>query len=352
MSRLRRSRPLQQLTTQFSGQHAFLSPTFEYVPSDHSTRHGFFNPALKTSNNDLHRSAAMYEWLLFRKPAQWPATESSLFCPDKPQARPQAHLDDWQVWFVGHATVLLQIGSYNFLTDPVWAERASPLAHLGPKRVRPAGIALDDLPPIDAVLLSHNHYDHLDLASLKWLHQRDHMPIYTGLANACYLPNDMQVIELDWWQQVDFIPDARLKIVYTPAQHFSGRGLKDRNKALWGGLSILTPDDHCFFAGDTGYSPHFQQIREYLGAPRLSLLPIGAYEPRKIMRTMHMNPADAVQAHLDLCSKHSLSIHYRTFQLTDEAINQPLLELASAMTQAQLIDGSFFNLLEGYGRTV
>lgn len=353
MSWLRRSpRPLQQLDTQFSGQHALLEPKYDYVPGDHSSAHGFFNPASDTHTDDVHRSVALYEWLLFRKPAQWPASESSTHCPDKPQLRSNAALDDWHVWFVGHATVLVQIGPYNFLTDPIWAQRASPMPYLGPKRVRHAGIALDELPPIDAVLLSHNHYDHLDLASLKWLHQRDQMPIYTGLANRCYLPDDMQVIELDWWQQADFKPDARIKIVFTPAQHFSGRGLRDRNKALWGGLSVLTPQGHCFFAGDTGYSPHFQQIREKLGAPRLSLLPIGAYEPRQIMQAMHMNPADAVQAHINLHSKQSLATHYRTFQLTDEAINQPLLELATALTQARIVDGSFFNLVEGYGHKV
>lgn len=352
MSRLRHSRPAPPLETQFSGQHAFITPHYSYVPGDHCSGHDFFNPALASNSDSVQRSAALYEWLLLRKPAQWPAKEACLYAAHKPQVRPNAALEDWQVWFVGHATVLLQIGPYNFLTDPVWALRASPLQHLGPKRVRPAGIALDQLPPIDAVLLSHNHYDHLDLASLAWLQQRDGMPVYTGLANRCYLPKAMQVIELDWWQQADFAADKRIKIVYTPAQHFSGRGLKDHNKALWGGLSILTPDDHCFFAGDTGYATHFQQIRQKLGAPRLSLLPIGAYEPRHLMRAMHMNPADAVQAHLDLQSKQSLSIHYRTFQLTDEALNQPLLELAAALTDARLVDGSFFNLLEGYGRKV
>lgn len=340
-----------QLVTQFSGQHALFRPVYSYPLSDHCDDGQFFNPELR-QNPTLHRSASMYEWLLFRKPAQWPQREAALHCPDKPVARPDALLDDWKVWFVGHASVLIQIGPYNFLTDPVWGQHASPLPHLGPKRVRPAGIALADLPRIDAVLLSHNHYDHLDLASLNWLHQRDGMPIYTGLANAGYLPSGMQVIELDWWQQASFVPNSQIQIVYTPAQHFSGRGLKDGNKALWGGLSILTPDDHCFFAGDTGYASHFKQIYQRLGAPRLSLLPIGAYEPRALMRSMHMNPADAVQAHLDLHSQRSLSIHYRTFQLTDEAINQPLIELASALTDAQITDQSFFNLLEGYGCTV
>lgn len=340
------------LATRSSIDHAFIKPDFDYALTDHSDHHGFFNSNEATRSDNVHRSMAMYEWLLFRKPAKWPLIEP-LFTPvDTPQLRPDANLDDWKVWFVGHATVLIQIGQFNFLTDPVWAERASPLRRFGPKRVRAAGIALNDLPRIDAVLLSHNHYDHLDLASLEWLHQRDHMPIYTGLANACYFPEYMTVIEMDWWEKIPFPADNRLSIAYTPAQHFSGRGLKDRNKALWGGLSILTPTEHCFFAGDTGYSQHFEQIKQTYGAPRLALLPIGAYEPRHMMRSVHMNPADAVQAHIDLQAKQSLSIHYRTFQLTDEAMNQPLIELSTALTQAQITDESFFNLIEGYGRDV
>ena len=337
------------LATRSSIDHALLKPNFNYQLTDHSNANGFFNISPKTRSDDIHRSTAMYEWLLFRKPAPWPLFELPITPIDKPQLRPDACLDDWKIWFVGHATVLIQIGSYNFLTDPVWAERASPLRYFGPKRVRAAGIALHDLPRIDAVLLSHNHYDHLDLASLEWLHQRDHMPIYTGLANRCYFPDYMNIVEMDWWQELTFAPDERIKIAYTPAQHFSGRGLKDRNKALWGGLSILTPYGHCFFAGDTGYSAHFEQIKQRYGKPRIALLPIGAYEPRHIMRKVHMNPEDAVQAHLDLESSKSLSIHYRTFQLTDEAMNQPLIELSTALTQAKIIDGSFFNLLEGYG---
>lgn len=340
------------LATRSSIDHAFIKPDFDYALTDHSDHHGFFNSNEATRSDNVHRSMAMYEWLLFRKPAQWPLIEPFFTPVDTPQLRADANLDDWKVWFVGHATVLIQIGQFNFLTDPVWAERASPLRRFGPKRVRAAGIALNDLPRIDAVLLSHNHYDHLDLASLEWLHQRDHMPIYTGLANACYFPEYMTVIEMDWWEKIPFPADNRLSIAYTPAQHFSGRGLKDRNKALWGGLSILTPTEHCFFAGDTGYSQHFEQIKQTYGAPRLALLPIGAYEPRHMMRSVHMNPADAVQAHIDLQAKQSLSIHYRTFQLTDEAMNQPLIELSTALTQAQITDESFFNLIEGYGRDV
>lgn len=350
--RLNSTKSTYSLTTQASLNHALIQPKYIYLNTEHSGQQGFFNPNSKARAHNVAANVSLYEWLLFRKPAQWPKHEINPELLDKPKARPHAALDDWQVWFVGHATVLVQIGPYNFLTDPVWADNVSPVPHLGPKRVRPAGIALSDLPKIDAVLLSHNHYDHLDTASLNWLHQRDNMPIYTGLVNSQYLPKDMHVIEMDWWQQAEFKANPQIKIVYTPAQHFSGRGLKDRNKALWGGLSIVTPDDHCFFAGDTGYSAHFSEIYHRLGAPRLALLPIGAYEPRKIMRAMHMNPEDAVKAHQDLHAQQSLAIHYRTFQLTDEAINQPLIDLSSALTKAQLVDDSFFSLIEGQNRTV
>lgn len=128
-----------------------------------------------------------------------------------PQNRPEATLDDWQIWFIGHATALIQIGPYNFLTDPVWCEYASPFASRGPQRVIPAGIALDELPHIDAVLLSHNHYDHMDLATLVWLHQTYQMPIYTGLGNGWYLPKDYNVIEMDWWENA-FLKISRLSI--------------------------------------------------------------------------------------------------------------------------------------------
>jgi L-ascorbate metabolism protein UlaG (beta-lactamase superfamily) len=290
---------------------------------------------------------SVLKWLITRRQAKWPVWEENPSVTALPHSRPDAAISDWKVWFVGHATVLIQIGPYNFLTDPVWAMRVSPANFAGPKRVRPAGIALEDLPTIDAILLSHNHYDHLDKASLYWLYERDRMPIYTGLANGQYLPASMRVIELDWWESAKFDKDDRLKIVFTPAQHFSGRGLKDRNMALWGGLSILTPEDHLFFAGDTGYAQHFSEVRTRLGAPRLALLPIGAYEPRAVMQAMHMNPTDAVQAHQDLQATQSLAIHHRTFQLTDEAMNQPLLDLANALSDANIAAESFATPTEG-----
>lgn len=334
------------MTTALSVHHALLQPDFaqQQQPSDHYTpQRGFFHPWRLPDRQGKH----VLSWLMTRQPAAWPNGQHNPPLKVLPTAQPDAALEDWKIWFIGHVTCLIQIGPYHFLTDPVWSNRASPVDFAGPKRVRPAGLALEQLPKIDAVLLSHNHYDHMDLAALNWLHQRDHMPIYTGLANAQYLPKQMNVIEMDWWDQQRLPNAPQIRIVFTPAQHFSGRGLRDGNQALWGGLSILTPDDHLFFAGDTGYSAHFGQIRQRLGAPRLALLPIGAYEPRAIMRAMHMNPADAVQAHVDLAAQQSLAIHYRTFQLTDEAMNQPLLDLAVALTQQQLGSDCFCTPLEG-----
>ena len=340
---MKKSRLTNTLPTQATVSHAWLQPDFDYPLNDHSRVSGFYHPwPIPRPEVDV------WDWFMHRQPAKWPTWEENPVVTTLPTAKPDAHLDDWQAWVVGHATVLLRIGSAFILTDPVWAMRASPLPFAGPKRVRAAGLALAQLPKIDAVLLSHNHYDHMDVAALRWLHARDQMPIFAGLVNSQYLPKDMQVIELDWWQQAVIPNHPQLNVVFTPAQHFSGRGLKDRNLALWGGLSVITASqDHFFFAGDTGYSAHFAQIKDRLGAPRLALLPIGAYEPRSVMRAMHMDPFEAVQAHIDLAAKQSLAIHYRTFQLTDEAMNQPLLDLAQALTQHGLDPACFATPLEG-----
>lgn len=336
-----------QLPTEPSCSHMWRKPIFKYLdsPSFNGQRFGNLEPRPK----DLRRGDLL-KWLLTRKSRTWQVNterETAAFFAHPrvlPHNRPDAALDDWQIWFVGHATVLIQIGPYNFLTDPVWCEYVSPLSGLGPQRVIPAGIALEDLPQIDAVLLSHNHYDHMDLATLEWLHVAFDMPIYTGLGNGWYLPKKYHVIEMDWWQSADF--DA-LKIVYTPAQHGSARGLRDQNHALWGGFSILYGKDHCFFAGDSGYAAHFKQIKEQLGAPRIALLPIGAYEPRALMRYMHMNPEDALYAHQDLQAKLSMAIHYRTFQLTDEARDAPEQVLYELIEQSSTLLHPFICLREG-----
>jgi L-ascorbate metabolism protein UlaG (beta-lactamase superfamily) len=336
-----------QLESEDCLKHIWIKPKLKLLSNDHYNGERFVN-TIPRSKDGTKRD--LYRWLMTRKNFTWQGDfekEKQDFIKTKrakPEDRPWAEMNDWQVWFVGHATVLIQIGPYNFLTDPVWADYASPKHGRGPRRVIPAGIALEDLPQIHAVLLSHNHYDHMDLATLKWLHEKFAMPIYTGLGNSSYLPKAFHIIEMDWWQSALF---NGLKIVYTPAQHGSGRGLRDQNFALWGGFSIISEHDHCFFAGDTGYSPHFKDIFKRLGAPRIALLPIGAYEPRALMRYQHMNPSDAFQAHVDLQAKRSLAIHYRTFQLTDEDRNQPELDLHQAMKNSSKLIGPFYCVREG-----
>ncbi|WP_432211503.1 MBL fold metallo-hydrolase [Acinetobacter variabilis] len=336
-----------QLETESSWKHLWSKPVFDYLHSDHFDGERFKNlehHSLEQSRFDL------YKWLFTRKSSTWEVNleqeRADFFSRPRalPQNRPEATLDDWQIWFIGHATALIQIGPYNFLTDPVWCEYASPFASRGPQRVIPAGIALDELPHIDAVLLSHNHYDHMDLATLAWLHQPYQMPIYTGLGNGWYLPKDYNVIEMDWWENAFF---EDIQIVYSPAQHASGRGMRDQNCALWGGFSLLNGKDHCYFAGDSGYALHFKEIRKRLGPPRIALLPIGAYEPRELMRNIHMNPEDAFHAHQDLMARCSMAIHYRTFQLTDEARDQPENELQHIIQHSSKLINPFYCIREG-----
>ncbi len=336
-----------QIATESCMKHTWTKPVFDYLASDHFNGEKFFNTL---RNPQPFTRKDMLKWIMTRKSDTWKVDREKEYqqfyaaSRSIPQNRPLAKMDDWLVWFVGHATVLIQIGPYNFLTDPVWAEYAGPRQGTGPRRACPAGIALEELPTIHGVLLSHNHYDHMDLATLNWLHEQFAMPIYTGLGNGYYLPEHLNVIELDWWQSEMF---EDLRIVYTPAQHGSGRGWRDQNHALWGGFSIVHSTGHFFFAGDTGYAAHFKQIYTRLGAPRVSLLPIGAYEPRRLMTYLHMNPEEAFQAHKDLQSKCSLAMHYRTFQLTDEAREQPEHDLHKAMRKTSKLMNPFLTLHEG-----
>lgn len=333
------------LRTETPRDRLLARPGRHYPVSDHCDGQKFFN-----HHHPERALTQVFTWLRTRKPARWPGwVDNPAFPP--PPARHSTLLRDWRATFVNHATVLLQIGPYNLLTDPVWSERVSPFRNLGPRRVRAAGVALQDLPRIDVVLLSHNHYDHLDLATLKYLERRDHPHVVTGLGNAALLhANGIgRVTELDWWGSVQH---EELTLHFTPAQHFSGRGVRDRDMTLWGGLWVETPAGACFFAGDTGYGPHFSEIRARLGAPRLALLPIGAYEPYWFMGPVHMNPDDAVRAHRDLGADASLAIHFNTFQLTDEPIGQPVLDLGAALAAQGVDPATFLVLQEGEGRTV
>jgi L-ascorbate metabolism protein UlaG (beta-lactamase superfamily) len=308
--------------------------------SDHCDGERFFNPG--PSPADARGPLQLLKWRMEGNRARWPDQVENMPYPPPPADVPARSA---AVTFIGHASFLLRFAGLTILTDPVFSERCSPVSWAGPRRVRAPGLALGDLPRIDLILLSHNHYDHMDLPSLRVLHARDAPPIVTTLGNTKTLAGLGAVRELDWWQTTAQGP---LEITATPARHFARRGLTDMNRTLWAGFMLRGPDGAVLFCGDSGTGPHWAAIGERLGPPGLALIPIGAYEPRWLMAPVHMNPAEAVQAHLDLGSKRSIGMHFGTFQLTDEAMDAPVAALAASAAQNEL--GDAFGIL-GFGET-
>jgi len=247
------------------------------------------------------------------------------------------------VTFIGHATFLIQTTAGNILTDPMYSQRAGPFNWIGPRRVRQPAVRFDDLPPVAMVLLSHNHYDHCDLRTLAMLAKRFDPIVVTPVGNAGVARSAgmRRVEELDWWQSATTSP---MPVTLTPAHHFSARGPFDKNRALWGGFMITIGHARIYFAGDTAYAPFFRDVRKQLGPIDLALLPIGAYEPRWFMHVVHMNPAEAVQAHLDLDASQSIAMHFGTFQLTAEGMDEPTHDLARAL-DANAVPQSRFRAL-------
>lgn len=227
------------------------------------------------------------------------------------------------VTWVGHATLLVQMDHVSFLTDPIWSDTASPVSFVGPQRFVPPGIELDDLPPIDFVVVSHNHYDHLDLGSLTALAERDAQTLFlVPLGNAELLRKSgiANVQALDWGETREH---AGVTVHCLPAQHWSRRGLGDGNEALWASWAVTGPERRFYFAGDTGYFDHFARIAEALAPFDLAAVPIGAYLPVEMMRPSHLDPEEAVQAAIDLRAKRALAMHFGTFDLSDEPLDEP-----------------------------
>jgi L-ascorbate metabolism protein UlaG (beta-lactamase superfamily) len=283
---------------------------------------------------------AFLRWQTHRQVGPWQDRDTP------PGPSPPSRVADLRVTFVNHATVLLQQDGLNVLTDPIWSLRASPVSFLGPRRHHPPGLRFDDLPPIDAVLLSHNHYDHLDLPTLRRLEARHHPRFFCGLGNGSLLEKAglHRVTELDWWQSVPLT--AAVDLVAVPAQHFSNRGLFDRDRTLWLGYVLRGPAGRSYFAGDTGAGPHFAEIRRRLGSPRLAVLPIGAYRPPWFMSPVHEAPAEALDAHLALGAGTSVPIHFGTFALGDDGQDEPPRALEEAIARAH--PGARFRVL-GFG---
>jgi N-acyl-phosphatidylethanolamine-hydrolysing phospholipase D len=262
---------------------------------------------------------------------------------------------DPAITWIGHSTMLVQMGGLNILTDPVFSERASPVQFAGPKRYQPPGIALKDLPRIDLVLLSHNHYDHLDTASVKALNaQTGGAPLFIvplGVKKWFAAEGITKVQQMDWWDKTAVkTANGEVQVHFTPVQHWSARNLGDRRATLWGGYAVLANDFHMYFSGDLGYSRDLIDTQKYFASMQtealgggfdMALIAVGAYEPRWFMKEQHVNPEEAVQIHLDLQAKRSIGIHWGTFDLTDESLDQPPKDLAAARSAKKLPQEAF-----------
>jgi L-ascorbate metabolism protein UlaG (beta-lactamase superfamily) len=307
--------------------YALSRATWRGARSDHFDGRRFFTPG--APRLEAHFSKLL-RFLATRKPERWPRFREEPSGPRPPTRVPDGAL---RVTFVNHATVLVQMDGVNLLTDPIWSKRASPFRWAGPARVRPPGIRFEVLPPIHAIVISHNHYDHLDLATLARL-RRAHPDarIFAGLGIGRLLGSEgiRGVTELDWGQTAEI---GGVSLTAVPAQHFSGRGMFDSNGTLWCAWVIGGPGGRVYFAGDTGYGPHFAKTGGELGPFRLAILPIGAYRPAWFMGPVHENPAQAVAAMKDLRARRAIGIHFGTFQLTDEGISRPVEELEAALAK-------------------
>jgi L-ascorbate metabolism protein UlaG (beta-lactamase superfamily) len=288
--------------------------------------------------------ADLLRWRLGERRAPWPRNFPSPYA-DRPPARVDGGA--LRVVAIGHASFLIQTRGLNLLVDPVYSRRASPTQWIGPARVNAPGVAFDDLPVIDAILVSHNHYDHLDLAALSALKKRHRSRILTPLGNdaimAAYDPA-LKSEAFDWGARVALSNDVAVHI--EPAYHWSARGLGDRRMALWCAFTIETPDGAIYYIGDTGFGDGaiFSEIRTKRGGPRLALIPIGAYAPRWFMKDYHVDPAEAVKI-LALCgARRAIAHHWGTFQLTDERIEAPREALEKALVEAD-IEASRFRAL-------
>lgn len=279
------------------------------------------------SGDGSHRFGTALRWMLKRRRPRWPSpVENDPFDPPPRRVEGAA----LRVTLIGHSSVLIQTAGLNILADPVWSRRVGPLPGVGVTRVRPPALPLSALPPIDLVLVSHNHYDHLDRPTLARLGRKHHPLVLTGLGNRRSMPRSAsRVVELDWWQSHD-IADG-VKVSFVPAEHFSARTPFDRDRALWGGFVLEGPAGPVYFAGDTGDGPHFAEIRRRFGPMALSLLPIGAYTPRWFMSPVHIGPEEAVAASLALDSRVSLAMHYATFPLADDPFDEPPRLLMAAL---------------------
>jgi L-ascorbate metabolism protein UlaG (beta-lactamase superfamily) len=309
-------------------------PNYKGKKTDHFNGQRFFNKYSSFKSSFLK----FLKWRLESRKGSWPK-----WIENKPLRKPKERGkdDSLTVTFINHATVLIQLGKINILTDPIYSQRPSPFSYIGPKRVRAPGVKFEDLPPIDVILISHNHYDHLDIPTLKKLSKRDHPIILTGLGNGLlFQENNIEPFkDMDWG---DIFNHKGVNFHFLTSQHWSGRGFTDRLKTLWGSFLIEKNGKKIYFAGDTGYGPHFKEHAKRFGPIDLSLLPIGAYKPRWFMKFSHLSPEDALKAHFSLKSKKSMAIHFGTFSLGDDSFSDPTIDLISKRKDMGISEKEFW----------
>ena len=320
------------------------NPYYRGPVTDHFDGTRFFNPG----GVEPGGLSKVLQWRFREKPERWPVAVPSHF----PPARPETRLDGsrLRVTMVGHASMLIQTHGFSILTDPVWSERVSPFTFAGPRRANPPGIRFEDLPPIDVVLVSHNHYDHLDIVTLKRL-VRIHNPlIITPLGNDTIIRGavrNARIETMDWGDRFEF--GYGLAFHAEPAHHWSARGVNDRRFALWAAFVIETPGGLIYHIGDTGFHEgvNYKAAGEKYGRFRLAILPIGAYEPRWFMKAQHQNPEEAVEG-MRLCNAaYAAGHHWYTFQLTNENIHHPERDLRAALDAAGMAHERFRALQPG-----
>jgi L-ascorbate metabolism protein UlaG (beta-lactamase superfamily) len=324
---------------------AFSAPRYQGPRTDHFDGERFRNPV----PTETHGFGDFLRWMRERERGSWDEVVGA-----RPGAAPPYKVLDGElrVTFVNHATLLVQLDGWNVLTDPIWSERASPVFFAGPKRVRPPGLRFEDLPPIHAVVVSHNHYDHLDLPTLRRLEKAFSPTVFVGLGNKALLERAglRKVVELDWWQGVKLGPS--LEVIAAPAQHFANRGLCDAAGTLWASWVLRSPHGAVYFGGDTGYGPHFGQVAERFAPIRLAMLPIGAFRPEWFMARVHTSPDEALLAHRELGAQVSVAMHFGTFALADDGRDEAPQRLREALAMADEPADRFWILDFGEGRPV